>query len=370
MDASFDIHDSSDWLSTPLSSLALVESALRCQEVKLRQNWAVGELVDSFKKARKGTLEFARNASKSVEEGFPEGITPKKRRIEELEGDVAQGTRRSLRRTTSQSRHQDDTVVIEDSEDDECQKNDGLVACPICHRRMKEVVVFSHLNNCPGPSSQNEPGQRKSFLHSNPRCERLPTINYSMMKDNVLRKKLRDMGLADSGPKPLLQRRHTEWLNLWNANCDSKNPKSKRELLRELEIWERSQGQASHLRTQTNTIMRKDFDGAAWSAAHGEDFKILIDNARKHHETRASSKDSEILPTGNDDNSRVSMVTRSEPLPKARGRSFDGKEGSNKSTVQDSTIESKNNMPTLNAEANPLLSKMRLPDRNPDLNFR
>lgn len=115
------------------------------------------------------------------------------------------------------------------------------------------------------------------------RPERLPHLNYSILKEGVLRKKLRDMGIPDWGPKPLLQKRHTEWMNLWNSNCDSKVPKSKRELLRELDIWERTQGGQAPASTAgaANPIMRKDFDVAAWSANHDDDFKRLIANARK-----------------------------------------------------------------------------------------
>jgi E3 ubiquitin-protein ligase RAD18 len=109
--------------------------------------------------------------------------------------------------------------------------------------------------------------------------KRLPTINYALLKDNDLRRKLRELGIPDWGGKPLLQKRHTEWLSLWNANCDAFAPKSKRELLRELDVWERTQGgQAS---AGPNVVMRKDFDGSAWSAAYGDDFKKLIADARK-----------------------------------------------------------------------------------------
>lgn len=114
--------------------------------------------------------------------------------------------------------------------------------------------------------------------------ERLPAINYSILKDQALRKKLRDLGIPDWGPRPLLQRRHTEWVNLWNANCDSAHPKQKRELIRDLDIWERTQGGSAPLSfTATgNTVMNKDFDKDAWSANNGDDYKRLIANARRN----------------------------------------------------------------------------------------
>ena len=106
-----------------------------------------------------------------------------------------------------------------------------------------------------------------------------------------MRKKFRELGIPDWGPRQLLQRRHTEWINLWNANCDSKSPKTKRELLRELDIWERTQGglaTGSSL-AERNAVMAKDFDAAGWSASHDSDFKRLIANARKQTEAQITS---------------------------------------------------------------------------------
>ena len=115
--------------------------------------------------------------------------------------------------------------------------------------------------------------------------DRLPQLNYSLLKDNALRKKLAELGIPNGGPRPLLVRRHTEWINLVNANCDSAKPRTKRELLHELDIWDKTQGrqllQTSNGGSSTSSIMNKDFDGAAWAANHGDDFQTLIARARK-----------------------------------------------------------------------------------------
>lgn len=123
--------------------------------------------------------------------------------------------------------------------------------------------------------------------------ERLPAINYSIEKDGALRKKLQNLGIPDWGPKPLMQRRHTEWVNLWNANCDSEKPKNKRELLRELDIWERTQGGNSSIFSagSSNTVMKKDFDKAAWSTSNDDEYKRLIANARKGNQQPVRSTD-------------------------------------------------------------------------------
>ncbi|EKV16112.1 DNA repair protein (RadR), putative [Penicillium digitatum] len=361
MDQSFELADSTDWLETPLSLLAPFESSLRCQvckdffdnpvitscshtfcslcirrclsaegkcpacrssdqELKLRRNWAVQELVDAFKLARPGVLDLARREKTRLASGQEKIEKParKKRKVDQVEEEQLQVPETSSpgRRTRSQrsinSSAEEQTVpqivpeVIDDSQDDEeYMPEDGLVACPICHRKMKEEAVFPHLNihqqeeeapkktpTKPASFGSLKDASQKGLTLPSKQPERLPAINYSILKDNALRKKLRDLGIPDWGQKQLLQRRHTEWMNLWNANCDSKHPKSKRMLLQELEIWERTQGghaTAPSPFTTSSNVMRKDFDAKEWSNNHDEDFKRLIANARKKSEAQARS---------------------------------------------------------------------------------
>lgn len=111
---------------------------------------------------------------------------------------------------------------------------------------------------------------------------RLPQLNYSLLNDNALRKKLTGLGMPTNGPRALLTKRHTEWVNLVNSNCDSRNPKSKRELLHELDVWERSQGrQIVNTDSAGPSIMDKDFDGVGWASKHDSSFKKLIADAKR-----------------------------------------------------------------------------------------
>ncbi|KAJ5356810.1 Zinc finger RING-type [Penicillium concentricum] len=361
MDQSFELPDSTDWLETPLSLLAPFESSLRCQvckdffdnpvitscshtfcslcirrclsaegkcpacrssdqELKLRRNWAVQELVDAFKLARPSVLDLARKESARLARGDEEIEKPaqKKRKVKQVEEEELQVPETSSqgRRTRSQrsinSSTEERTVpqivseVIEDSQDDEeYMPEDGLVACPICLRKMKEEAVFPHLNvhlqeeetskktpTKPASFGSLKGTSQRGLTLPSKQPERLPAINYSILRDNSLRKKLRDLGIPDWGQKQLLQRRHTEWMNLWNANCDSKQPKPKRVLLQELDVWERTQGGHAAVPsafTTSNNVMRKDFDANEWSNNHDDDFKRLIANARKKSEAQVRS---------------------------------------------------------------------------------
>lgn len=127
--------------------------------------------------------------------------------------------------------------------------------------------------------------------------ERLPQLNYSLLKDTALRKKLSEIGIPNGGPRDLLTRRHTEWVNLVNANCDSSKPKTKRELILELESWDRTQGRQSSNNYNgagsTPAVMSKEFDGAAWASNHDDSFQALIAQAREKLKRKSG-------PTSND----------------------------------------------------------------------
>jgi E3 ubiquitin-protein ligase RAD18 len=107
------------------------------------------------------------------------------------------------------------------------------------------------------------------------------------MNESALRKKLTSLGIPSSGNKAVLVRRHTEWVNIWNANCDSRTPKLKRELLRDLERWDKSQGKTLN---GGSALMEKDFDGKAWATNHSDDFAGLIARAREKRKGQSSAE--------------------------------------------------------------------------------
>ena len=181
---------------------------------------------------------------------------------------------------------------------------DSLVPCPSCQKQMKVWKVFQHLETCPGPISES--AEIKTFPSGRvlqaqqPRLqttlERLPALNYSMLKEQALRKMLAELGISNQGPRLILERRHKEWITIWNANCDSVIPRKKSQLLQDLDIWEKTQGHRANAAAKTTltgvAIKDKNFDGIAWAAKHDSSFKDLIANARRSRlEAKAPTKD-------------------------------------------------------------------------------
>ena len=359
-DDAYEVSDFTDWLETPLPSLAPVDSALRCQVCrdfyatpmitscshtfcsrcirdslnndgkcptcrekddasKLRNNYPVEELVDAFKRARPNIMEYAKRSAEVTVVG-----SPKKRR---LEAEIDENSSPVRKRTRSGRRAQQSSqqVIVRDSEGDdddyvpgmfcgkslyqsrvdvistEAAQNPAQVRCPICQDGFPSVqAVEAHIDRCDGepPSKKQKVRSTQTSLPpqqiSKPtkRPDRLPQLHYGMVKDNVLRKKLQDFGISATGSRQLMERRYTEWVTLWNSNCDSRDPKGKGELKRELDIWERTQGGGASTATKAipgGNIRDKDFDSAAWSSKHEDSFRQLIEDARRKRAAKAET---------------------------------------------------------------------------------
>ncbi|KAI1332398.1 DNA repair protein rad18 [Xylariaceae sp. FL0255] len=359
------VADSTDWLSTPLTGLASVEAALRCQickdfyktpmltscnhtfcslcirralstdgrcplcraqeqEMKLRSNWSMEEVVASFTQARSAILSFAQKPPPSP---IRRSETPKRRTRatdsaedqgpanKRLRSSARLSKTRSMEATAEMARRE---IHIPDPEPEPFEPDDGLVACPICWRRMKAILVDKHLDTSCSGEPQPEPVQHAKPLRNltnaftsssalptsttstkkktTPAPDRLPALNYSMLKDAGLRKELVELGLTTTGNRNMLERRHREWVMIWNANCDSQRPRTVAELRQDLDVWERTLGSRANIgfrSAATNAgaqIKDKDFDGAAWAAKHDDAFRDLIANARRS-KAKAQSKE-------------------------------------------------------------------------------
>ncbi|KAH9219634.1 hypothetical protein DL95DRAFT_520621 [Leptodontidium sp. 2 PMI_412] len=380
-DDAVEITDSTDWLETPLRSLAGVDSALRCQvckdfyttpmitscshtfcslcirrclnndgkcpacrtqdqELKLRFNGAMQDLVEAFTKARPEVLEHAKKPLV-----VPENSLSKRGR-EEAELDEEETPRKRTRSTgtrkSSRKSQPTPSQVIQDSDEDDEDfvPEDGYATCPVCSKQVKIDNINSHLdrmcadepritNSKPmGRISKQGSAQNPLTISDTPkRPERLAQINFSMMKEAALRKKLGEMGISVAGNKPLMERRYTEWITLWNANCDARKPKTKGELKRELEIWERHQGgraqSSTYGQSSVPQVKDKDFDGKAYSNTHDDSFRKLIANARKKPAVKPPT------PEASSSGNQTPVVPESPRAPRADVQMKEDGDGAN-----------------------------------------
>jgi len=230
MDAAYNVTDSSDWLNTPLAPLRSVEAALRCQvckdfyntpmittcshtfcslcirrcltnegkcpscrssdqEIRLRRNWAVQELVDAFQEARPNLLKAGQELVEARSNG---GVDSGKRKLGDTDLEQSDPGIALRRKTRSQSRRvsadqpevtsqaEEQTVGGEAHDPDyelgmvhrsrrgggeaHCVTDDNMVACPICGERMKVEDVYLHLDTHQEGQKPNRNEKPKSLL--------------------------------------------------------------------------------------------------------------------------------------------------------------------------------------------------------------
>lgn len=153
-----------------------------------------------------------------------------------------------------------------------------------------------------------------------------------MMTETKLRKKLQELGIPSGGKKDILQRRHQEWVNIWNSNLDAPEDKrkSKRELLRLLDEWERTRGSRATIKEAT--IMRKDYDGKSHMETHKSEFDRLIEAARAKRQPRKTNNEEgsgapEELAEAEAAGSTPDIGTDERPPQSGPANPYDGSEG-------------------------------------------
>lgn len=63
----------------------------------------------------------------------------------------------------------------------------------------------------------------------------LPKLVFNLMKDAILRKKLKEFGLSLQGDRKTMENRLQRYIILYNAECDKSNPRLISELVKQCE---------------------------------------------------------------------------------------------------------------------------------------
>ena len=157
MERLYEVQDSSDWLNTPVAQLAPVETALRCQvckdfyntpmitscshtfcslcirrcltndgkcpscrasdqELRLRRNWVVEELVQAFQAARPSILRLGQDY---LDTKVTEKAKSNKRKLSDVDTQDLEQPNTLRRKTRSQSRRLSESLHIDLSDEEE-----------------------------------------------------------------------------------------------------------------------------------------------------------------------------------------------------------------------------------------------------------
>ncbi|KAF9553812.1 hypothetical protein CPC08DRAFT_713433 [Agrocybe pediades] len=181
-------------------------------------------------------------------------------------------------------------------------KDDELVQCPLCQKKVKYGVLNSHMDNgCKDPNSvdnavkswskmfdgaggkKKKGKQRKKDSDSDDEYP-LPISNYTTLKDKQLKEMLIEQEIPVTGDRALWELRHQRWVTIFNANLDRSGPnrKTKGELRKELKKWEEDMTKKKKPPIQ---------DLKEYQRKHKGEFAKLVEAARPKKVTKSSSPD-------------------------------------------------------------------------------
>ncbi|KJA20285.1 hypothetical protein HYPSUDRAFT_827064 [Hypholoma sublateritium FD-334 SS-4] len=329
------------------SSLALKQECPSCRkttnEAHIRPNPALESVISSWKEGRSFVLGLIkREKDRATPSSSADKHTAKKRKrsidqsssldafgasvagpsrhahvLSPRRADSASTTPKPHSRTKKlvpKSNSSADATTIPSSDIDEGEitpprgaapKEDALVKCPLCQRRIIYRLLNAHIdNNCKDPTvpsehnnnnntaksswqkimsgggethSRNGIGQHKG-KHKKRDSDSddehpLPLSGYTTLKDRQLKDMLTEQGLSVVGNRTIWEQRHQRWVLIFNANLDKSLPnrKTRAELKRDLKKWEDERGKSK------KTLVR---DTHQYQIDHKDEFARLIEQAK------------------------------------------------------------------------------------------
>ncbi|NXJ94388.1 RAD18 ligase, partial [Corythaixoides concolor] len=123
------------------------------------------------------------------------------------------------------------------------------VDCPVCEVAIPEPYINKHLDSC--LTREEKKDSLRSSAHKR---KPMSKVVYNLLSDRDLKKKLKEHGLSTHGTRQQLIKRHQEFVHMYNAQCDSLNPKSVAEIVKELEKNEKIRAQLEFNKTSENSL--------------------------------------------------------------------------------------------------------------------
>ncbi|KAF9431647.1 E3 ubiquitin-protein ligase rad18 [Entomortierella beljakovae] len=146
-----------------------------------------------------------------------------------------------------------------------------------------------------------------------PEPKRIPKLTYSVLNDKQLRKKLQEHGLNTHGDKQLMQKRHAEYVTIFNANCDATRPQTNAQLMKSMEIWERSyeQDMQAKRKQQQELVKRQEQvreAAAANSSSTDPTSPFTNGPSSQPSSSQGSSSSSSFIPNQNNNTEKAASV--------------------------------------------------------------
>ncbi|XP_048462382.1 E3 ubiquitin-protein ligase RAD18 isoform X3 [Rhincodon typus] len=164
------------------------------------------------------------------------------------------------------------------------------VNCPVCAVAIPENNINKHLDSCLIREEKKESLQRSVNQR-----KLLPKLVYNLLSERDLRKKLKECGLSTQGTKAQMVKRHQTYVQIYNSQCDSLNPRPASEIAREIERNEKTQAQLESKASENIMKFTKDQSEEEIDEVHKEyrikhckEFQQLVAEVRNKWKTKGT----------------------------------------------------------------------------------
>ncbi|KMQ87161.1 e3 ubiquitin-protein ligase rad18-like protein [Lasius niger] len=188
------------------------------------------------------------------------------------------------------------------------EENYQPVTCPVCKVDVPQSNINKHLDDCLKRESTKDQPKK-----SEPKRKPLPKLVLSLMKDSVIRKRLKEFGLSSQGDRKALESRLQRYIILYNAECDKINPRPISELIKQCEEEENLEKKRLNINrnTEHNIIEQQR---KKYLTANKDSFDQLIVKMKRPNSSRKLPVRRNILSKENSDVPYKDCVTGSTSI--------------------------------------------------------
>ncbi|XP_034553642.1 E3 ubiquitin-protein ligase RAD18 [Notolabrus celidotus] len=178
------------------------------------------------------------------------------------------------------------------------------VECPVCSVSVPQQFINKHLDTCLSR------GEKKESLRSSIGKSRRPMgkVVYNLLSLQELKRRLKDCHLSMKGTRDQMIKRHQEFIQIYNAQCDSLNPKSAEDIAKDVEANEKIKNQLQGKAKPVMVFSKNQSEEAIeevhsnYRKQHSSDFSRLIAQVRGRLETSRQTRiKQEVIADGMDE---------------------------------------------------------------------
>ncbi|XP_061148113.1 E3 ubiquitin-protein ligase RAD18 isoform X2 [Syngnathus typhle] len=166
------------------------------------------------------------------------------------------------------------------------------VECPVCSVSVSQPFINKHLDMCLGSGEKKE-----SLRNSLGKTKRpMAKLVYNLLSMQELKRRLKECHQSVKGSRDQLIKRHKEFVQIYNAQCDSLNPKSVEEIVKEVEATERIKEQLRDKAKPIMVISKKHSEEeieevhSTYRKQHSRDFSQLVAQVRGRLDTTRQTR--------------------------------------------------------------------------------